>query len=219
MSTFVYIDGFNLYHRGVKNTPFKWLDVAKLCTTLLPSSQINRIRYFTAHVDALPHDPRVPDRQEIYLRALKTIPILTMHDTGRFASWPTYLPKFPFDYPDPTKPPIKVKVLKTEEKGSDVNLATYLLIDCFDNAFDEAVVISNDSDLSLPIEMVTTKFGQTVGVINPNSDWRKSYKVNKDLRRVASFYVRMINKKVLANCQFPDTLTDSRGTFHRPATW
>jgi hypothetical protein len=29
----------------------------------------------------------------------------------------------------------------------------------------------------------------------------------------------MINKKVLANCQFPATLTDAQGTFHKPATW
>jgi len=169
-------------------------------------------------VDALPHDKQAPGRQDIYLRALRTIPNLTIHE-GRFASWPRWLPRFPLIYPDPTKPPKLVQVLKTEEKGSDVNLATFLLIDCFSNDFDEAVVISNDSDLLLPIEMVTNKMGKTVVVINPNSDRHRALIVNRDLKRASSLYIRMINKKVLANCQFTDTLTDLQGTFHKPATW
>jgi hypothetical protein len=37
-------------------------------------------------------------------------------------------------------------VIKTEEKGSDVNLATYLLLDAFKQDCEAAVVISNDSD-------------------------------------------------------------------------
>ena len=44
-----------------------------------------------------------------------------------------------------------VRVMKTEEKGSDVNLATYLLVDAFEDRFDVAVIISNDSDLKEPI--------------------------------------------------------------------
>lgn len=40
-----------------------------------------------------------------------------------------------------------VSVLKTEEKGSDVNLAVDLLHDCVQGLYDCVVVISNDSDL------------------------------------------------------------------------
>jgi len=39
-----------------------------------------------------------------------------------------------------------VKVIKTEEKGSDVNLATYLLVDAFRDDAEAFVVVSNDSD-------------------------------------------------------------------------
>jgi len=108
-----------------------------------------------------------------------------------------------------------VQVLRTEEKGSDVNLATYLLVDCFENDCDEAVVISNDSDLALPIKMVTTKFGKAVRIINPHP----KKKLSGDLIKVASSYMRTINKKVLAACQFPTTLADSQGAFTKPATW
>jgi hypothetical protein len=45
----VYIDGFNLFYRCLKGTPYKWLDVARLSEHLLPKGTIvNRIRYFTA---------------------------------------------------------------------------------------------------------------------------------------------------------------------------
>ena len=30
MITNVYIDGFNLYYRALKDTPFRWLDLRKL---------------------------------------------------------------------------------------------------------------------------------------------------------------------------------------------
>ena len=54
MKTNVYVDGFNLYYGAVKGTPFRWLDMAAMCRMLLPGDQINRIKYFTALVDARP---------------------------------------------------------------------------------------------------------------------------------------------------------------------
>ena len=187
MRTNVYIDGFNLYYGSLRKTPFKWLDIAAMCSTLLPERQINRIRYFTAHVRALQHDPQAPIRQDIYLRALKTIPNLTIHK-GHFAPRPSVFPQFPLAYLNPTRPPLVVQVLRTGEKGSDVNLATYLLVDCFENDFDEAVVISNDSDLALPIEKVVSQFEKIVGVINPHP--KKGLSGN--LVKVANFYIRTI---------------------------
>jgi NYN domain len=61
---------------------------------------------------------------------------------------------------------VVLKSLKIEEKGSDVNLATRLLIDAFDKAFDAAVVITNDSDLAEPIRQVRRKFGYRVMILH-----------------------------------------------------
>ncbi len=55
MKTYVYIDAFNLYYGCVKNTPYKWLDLSKLCAILLPQHHIERIKYFTARVKSLPN--------------------------------------------------------------------------------------------------------------------------------------------------------------------
>lgn len=216
MSTNIYVDGFNLYYGAVRNTPYKWLDLAKLSQILYPSAQINRIRYFTARVKGK-LDPEAPRRQSIYLRALKTIPGLSIHE-GHFTAWPVDMPRYPLKYRINSQGRRKYdlcKVYKTDEKGSDVNLATYLLDDCFDNDFDEAIVISNDSDLALPVKLVVSKYRKKVHVANPHP----KICLSDDLNRVVSSHLFEINKSVLANSQFLPTLTDAKGTFSKPSTW
>jgi hypothetical protein len=48
MKTYIYVDGFNLYYRAVKRTPYKWLDIDALSRFLLPKATIERINYYTA---------------------------------------------------------------------------------------------------------------------------------------------------------------------------
>lgn len=72
------------------------------------------------------------------------------------------MPAFPL-----TNPPQKVRVLKVEGKGSDVNLAAHMLWDGFRRDYECAVVVSNDSDLLEPIRIVRRELGIPVGVINP----------------------------------------------------
>jgi hypothetical protein len=59
-----------------------------------------------------------------------------------------------------------VKYLHLEEKGSDVNVAAHLLTDALDGRIDGAVVISNDSDLALPIRQVRERI--PLGLVNPS---------------------------------------------------
>jgi hypothetical protein len=65
-------------------------------------------------------------------------------------------------------------VIKTEEKGSDVNLAIYLLLGAFKQDCEAAVVISNDSDLKEPIAVAQRELGLIVGIINPHLPQRRS---------------------------------------------
>ena len=218
----VYIDGFNLYYCAVKGTSFKWLDLNKLCSNLFPNKNIDRIYYFTAKVKAPRHDPDAPTRQEIYWRALKTIPNLKIIK-GHFVRWPRWMPKYPLQYVASKKTPVMVQVERTEEKGSDVNLAAMLVYDNRLQNNNESIVISNDSDLSLAIEIVTRKLNQTVIVVNPNRTSRarkdKNCKISADLKRVATSYLSSINDRVLADSQFPPTLTDSVGPISKPQSW
>jgi uncharacterized LabA/DUF88 family protein len=212
MKTNVYIDGFNLYYGSLKGTPHRWLDLAAFCQASFPPprNQINRIRYFTAHVNARPNNPQQRVRQQTYLRALRTIPHLTIH-LGSYLEKPTRMPL----HPPPPAGPRTVQVMKSEEKGSDVNLACYLLVDAFDDDYEAAVVVSNDSDLAEPIRLVRQKFGKKVLVLHPCGPGRA---LSVELRRVATKSL-VVDASLLPASQFPATLTDAHGTIHKPARW
>ena len=211
MRTNVYIDGFNLYYRAVKETTCKWLDLSKLCQALLPRHQIHRIRYFTALIHARPDDLQAPQRQQIYLRALRTIPNLTME----FGQFRHRIKERPMVTPIPGQSR-NILVHDTEEKGTDVNLATYLLMDGYGDDYEQALVISNDADLALPISIVRNKLQLPVGIVNPNINPKEG--IPKELRDAATFN-RNLYKSVLRNCQFPSTLQDEKGTITKPSTW
>lgn len=149
MRTSIYIDGFNLYYRALRDSPYKWLDLKELATNLLqPHHLITQIKYFSAIVSGI-FDPSQPIRQKIYVRALQSHIAEFSVYYGHFLSHEVSFPQAPL-----THPPTFTKVVKTEEKGSDVNLAVHLLNDAWLNKYDCAVVISNDSDLAEPLRLV-----------------------------------------------------------------
>ena len=208
MATNVYIDGFNLYYGALKGTDFRWLDLSALCRELLPKDHVGTIRYFTARVRQLPNDRSAPQRQGTYLRALETIPNITIH-FGHFLQHRRRLP-----LANPGSGPKTAEVLKIEEKGSDVNLATMLLLDAFKGACDTSVVISNDSDLKTPLNVARSELGMRVGVVNPHPASRRSHALSRN----ADFF-KQLRRTALAKSQFADPLTDSRGVFHKPVAW
>lgn len=86
--TTVYMDGFNLYYSALRGSPYEWLDVEAISRRLLPKDDINQIRYFTAWITARPDDPQQAQRQETYLRALRTLPLVSIHwRCGRLGGW------------------------------------------------------------------------------------------------------------------------------------
>jgi len=214
----VYVDGFNLYYSVLKGTPYKWLNLERLFYLLFPRDDIVAIKYFTAKVKPRPNDPDQPIRQALYLRALATLPKVEII-YGTFLSHKT---KMPLAHPkDPNNP--FVWVIKTEEKGSDVNLATHLLYDAFVNAFDVAAVVSNDSDLLLPIQVVRNKLGKRVGLVGYDPSLLRKYgrekrHPNPQLRQSVDFY-KTIRESALRRSQFDPVLKDAQGTFKKPRGW
>jgi hypothetical protein len=100
-----------------------------------------------------------------------------------------------------------------EEKGSDVNLATYMLVDAFRKDCDQLIVITNDSDLTEPIRIINKELSLPVGVFNPHSTQSRT------LQKVAKFS-RDIKIVHLAAAQFPVAIVDAAGkTIHKPPSW
>ena len=203
--TICYIDGLNLYYGAVKRTNYKWLDLEKLCRRLIPNDRILAIKYFTAHVADIPEDPKAPQRQDIYLRALNTLsPLLSIHYG--------YMQEREKNMPLKGEITRRVRVIERQEKQSDVNLATHLVWDASQGLCEKAVVISNDSDLGGAIRMVEDNTCISVMIVNPDRRARRAHHLK------ASDY-REIRTAVLANSQFPEEMTDRAGIFRKPDGW
>ena len=219
MITNVYVDSFNLYYGLLKGSAYRWLDIQKLCQAELPTNQFQRIRCFSARVIARPDDPDQRNRQNAYFRALQTIPNLTLH-LGHFLESEVSMRRVTPD----TQGNKFALVRKTEEKGSDVNLASYLLLDGFKKEYEVAVVITNDSDLAEPIRIVRQELKLPVLVLHPckvadPSRTLAGGRVSVELQRSSTKSI-VIKEASLAASQFPDTLRDAQNrTITKPLGW
>jgi hypothetical protein len=215
----VYVDGYNLYYGGRSlcgrgTAGWRWLDVRALAQALVrertdwPTADVTRVIYCTARVDATENASSHAD-QDIYLKALvaagsvdhiefghyvarvKSAPLAVRQPNGR----PRLVtPDWPVMIQDRTGVAVTdarfmVSVAHREEKGSDVNVASHLLLDVLRGDVNAALVISNDSDLRFPIEparelvpigLVNPTPGQTAGALRASAAvgvgghfWRK----------------------------------------------
>jgi len=207
--TNVYIDGFNLYYGALKGTSYKWLDLDALCAKLLPQNDVKEIHYCTARIKARPGDLRGLARQQAYLDALASLPKISIH-LGHFLE---SQPRMRLANP-PAGGPHTAQVVKTEEKGSDVNLATWLLVDAYEQRCETAVLVTNDSDLALPMSIVSQRLGLTVGLINPHTR-----AASAALMRTSPSFVKSIRAGALASSQLPQQVAVGTRTLHRPSSW
>ena len=228
--TNVYVDGFNLYYGAAKDTLYKWVNLADLCLQVMPGLTLNRIRYFTALVKPRPSNPQIRLRQEIYIRALETLPNLTVH----YGHYLLSEVSMPLASPPPSGSRF-AKVIKLEEKGSDVNLATYMLADAFRKDCDQLIVITNDSDLVEPVRIINKELRIPVGIFNPQTSdtaIRRSRITGQplqparpsiELRKVAKFNRDITSEGAqshMALSQFPSQLIDAQGrTITKPTGW
>lgn len=218
MKTIAYVDGFNLYFRLLRqNRNLRWLDLEAFITANLPpTSELMRINYYTARVKGR-IDADAPRKQQLYLKALSSSPLIRTH-FGNFQideKWaglihpPEFLPPLTLSQPWPDT----VKVRKAEEKGSDVNLAAHLVQDAYTEQFDQAIILTNDTDLVEPVRIVVQDVGKPVGLLAPLNNPARS------LKNTAS-WVRHLKTSDAERCQFPDKVIDHKGQpVHKPSEW
>jgi len=205
--TIIYVDGFNFYYGAVRGTPWKWLDPVALYKKVLgPQNKLVKIKYFTARVQPSPSDPNVNNRQNTYLLALQAYcPLIELH-YGHFLRH-----KVTMEHANP--PPLAVDVWKNEEKGSDVNLALHVLNDAWQNTYDCAVIVSNDSDLAESLRLVKAQNHKLIGLVTPGSPSRKT---SYQLKQYADF-VSPIRTWMLKSSQLPTPIPGT--TIHKPPNW
>ena len=175
--TIVYVDGFNLYY-GVKSLDrprLKWLDIGKLGATLAGGGGECTVKYFTAMIR---NDPEKESRQKLYHLALRTACPSLEIIPGKFHF------KNKFWCPACGRGASRVgcefcgeRYKIPQEKQTDVNIAFHLTRDFDAGAFDRAFVVSNDSDLMLPVSEIAAAPGREIFVVLPPS--RKKDKPKK----------------------------------------
>jgi len=206
-----YIDGFNLFYSSLKGTKYKWLDIWSLCSALLqPNQELITIKYFSAQIGATFSNPDKPFRQKLYFEALQTNPKIEVK-LGYFSTHEVKMPKAE-DFRNGKI--TLVDVIKTEEKGTDVNLAVQMAVDAIRNDFDYAMLFSNDSDMEYAVQIASRECKKKVGLYIA----RKAV-LSKVLKENVS-YIRSITPAILAAHQFPDEIkTSSDRVIKKPKDW
>lgn len=239
----VYIDGYNLYYGGKflcgpGTAGWRWLDLRGLATRLVTThstwtgATIDRIVYCTARISGA-DNPIGSQEQDAYLTALAnagivdhieyglyvnrtaTAPLATKDRRGRpvltHPAWPVTV-KDGAGQDDPNAT-FFVSVARREEKGSDVNVASHLLIDVLAGSVDAAIVISNDSDLKLPIDEARKRV--PVGLINPSKNRLAGALRGTPTIGVGNHWWYQLTPADFYACQLPDPT----GRVPKPTPW
>lgn len=230
MRTIVYVDGYNLFYSLLTKTGNKWLDLVRLFEEHLLNNillsgedkpanfELTQLKYFTAPIlGRHAKDPKAPDRQAHYHRALKAASsglleiISGFHLSGITTGFPV----------NPLLELERLKVEVMEEKQTDVNIALHMYRDAVRNYCECAVLCSNDSDLEPALKMVREDFpAMTLGLVLPRKASNPGGRKSGKLSRHAHWVRHQIQESELEACQFPDRLLDHRKrTIRRPETW
>jgi uncharacterized LabA/DUF88 family protein len=239
----VYVDGFNLYYGARnacgKSTPgWRWLDIRGLAQTLINArvswsgAHLERVIYCTARIDGVTNPSGQAD-QDVYLKALissgsvdhieygnyvarvKRAPLAVKDRRGRpklvAPTWPVMIQDGDGGHVENAA--FMVSYANREEKGSDVNVASHLLLDVLANHVDGALIISNDSDLRFPVQEARKRV--PVGLINPSPAQLAGALRDRATVGIGGHWWRQLTSADIKHHQLPDPA----GGYSRPAGW
>jgi uncharacterized LabA/DUF88 family protein len=224
-----------------RSTPgWRWLDVRKLLEDLLgtrqdwPGATLTNVVYCTAVIDAASNPSGFID-QDIYLKAIKAAGSVDHIEYGYYVArvkqaplavkaqsrtaGPSLVhPQWPVMIQDGHGNPLPdavfmVSYAHREEKGSDVNVASHLLVDVLTNQVDAVIVVSNDSDLSFPVRYARTRV--PVGLVNPSRNQLAGALRGQRSDGVGMHWWKQLTAADLRASQLPGMV----GGLTRPADW
>lgn len=197
----VYVDGFNLYHglHEESGRSLLWLDLVELARSLRARQTLVGVRYFTAPVL---NEPAAQARQAHYIDALKTrYPSLISVVEGRYQAKTKRCRSCGHTY------------THYEEKETDVNLATSIVVDASRKEAETALIISADSDVA-PAVRAAQQINPSLFIAAAFPPKRRSNELKALMP--ASFPIGL-NK--IRRAQMEDEFTAGGKTFRRPPKW
>lgn len=207
-----YVDGFNFYF-GLKRTKqvdpawhdFYWIDMVKLCESFLgPEQTLEKVIYFTAS----PLSPQKNSRQSAFLNANKLI------NGNKFEIVRgKYLEKHI------TCPYCRGDISRPEEKKTDVNISIRMIEDCVLGVTDIVALVSADSDLVPPIELIQRRFPKIgIKVYFPPSNFSNDLKDNLIHHRSKPVMMKK-NIRRFQSAVMPDVVSKDGKSYTIPDKW
>ena len=177
--------------------------------------EVVAVKYFTSCTLTYPHDNAAVERQNIYLQAIRSLADVKVI-SGFFKKNKVLMPVYEEACKTCNVPQNGfVRVMRLEEKRSDVNLAVEMMVDAAQSDVECLVVVTGDADQVGTIAAVRWRFKKTVIVFNPQKS------MSDHLKKAASYY-KNIPRDLPAQCQLPSVIT--YGTrqdrfIRRPSAW
>ncbi|NMD89357.1 NYN domain-containing protein [Victivallis vadensis] len=198
----VYVDGFNLYH-SLTSPAYKWLDLHKLSASIISSKEaLAGVKYFSA---LCTWDQGKRQRHNNLIRIYRECGVEVI--LGRFKEVEITCPKrTPMLHCDH-------RYIRHAEKQTDVNIASQLLRDAYEERVEKAYIISRDSDLIPAIRLLKEMRVRTMVVFPP-----KTQEV-EELKRVCGQH-RLLKDKDIENALLPVEYSLKTGeVVSRPDNW
>lgn len=195
-----FIDGFNLYHAldNSRLQHFKWINLRKLAEAYLrKQDSLSDVYYFTALATWSP-DKVV--NHKLFIRAQESFGVKTIY--GEFRKVKKHCRECG-------------KMYDTfEEKETDVNIAIKLFEQAKRDTYDNAIILSGDSDQVPAIRAIKRNFpAKKIGVLIPPGRRAKFLKQEAD----ACFKIESLQ---LSTSRLPDVISLEDGTeIHCPESW
>lgn len=218
---------------------WRWLDVRAMVHDLVAAQRgwagaaLDRVVYCTARIDAVTN-PSGHHDQDVYLKALVASSSVDLIEFGNYVSRvkaalaatkdpTTRRPvvassQWPLMIQSASGAPVEdarymVSYLHQEEKGSDVNVASHLLVDVLGARVDAAVVVSNDSDLRLPVQLARERV--PVGLVNPRGGLFAGDLTGRPGQGAGRHWWRKLGRNDFTGHQLPSPV----GGYVRPPGW
>lgn len=219
----VYVDWFNLYHR-LRTYWYKyyWLDLIKLCNHYIdPNKQkINTVYFFTA----LPiWDSSKEKRHKLYIDALQSSWVKIR--LWKFQRIKKRFNKRSHEIFIPERITILKKILYIirnliiyprfayfthEEKETDVNISVQILEDAVLSLYDDAIIISWDSDIKSAIVSVKKLFPNVTFTSVLPIWWQW-----KQIKQICAKF-KVMNENQVKSSLFPDKIVKWNLTIEKP---
>lgn len=193
---------------------------------------VDRVVYCTARISGV-RNPTAPTDQDIYFSAIQFTGAVDHIELGMYKSRVKQAPLAtqrkgqnpqpvtsggPVTVMDSSWKPVsnamfKVSYQSDEEKGSDVNVGSHLLIDVLTGRVDAAIVVSNDSDLKFPVTFARSRV--PIGVINPRGGRAVADLLSPGRVGASHHWNRNLRDTDFTNNQMPNPA----GRFRKPSDW